>query len=214
MIKSALRLLASPSYKDRLLSPSLLSEGAKFTVSTNIWRNFHATTRCQKAEDKKMMLASLPPVDEGTKGEKSIQIDNLLSSSEILFPDETTPFRLHDGTPYKDLPICNIKVSHNNTIISLTDCHGKVQMIHTCGKEGFKNTRKGTNIAAQATATTFGARTLRSGIKTVRVRIRGIGPGRMSSIKGLQIGGLDIVSVTDNTHVSWTPPRPRKARRL
>ncbi|XP_046751816.1 28S ribosomal protein S11, mitochondrial [Diprion similis] len=213
MIKSALKLLAFPSFRDRLLSQSLIGEGARFTGSANIWRNFH-TTRCQKTEDRKMMLASLPRVDEGTKGENLLQIDNMLASSEFVFPDESTPFKLHDGIPYKDLPICNIKVSLNNTIITLTDCHGTVQMIHSCGKEGFKNTRKGTNIAAQATATTFGAKTLRSGIKTVRVRIRGMGPGRLSSIKGLQLGGLNIVSITDNTHVSWNPPRPRKARRL
>lgn len=35
-----------------------------------------------------------------------------------------------------------------------------------------------------------------------------------SAVKGLQMGGLQIISVTDNTPVSWNPPRPRKARRL
>jgi len=35
-----------------------------------------------------------------------------------------------------------------------------------------------------------------------------------SAIKGLQMGGLDIISVTDNTPVSWNPPRPRKRRKL
>ena len=29
-------------------------------------------------------------------------------------------------------------------------------MLHSAGVEGFKNTRKGTNIAAQQTAVTFG----------------------------------------------------------
>lgn len=29
---------------------------------------------------------------------------------------------------------------------------GKPQLLRSCGMEGFKNTRKGTNIAAQATA--------------------------------------------------------------
>ena len=31
-----------------------------------------------------------------------------------------------------------------------------MQAIHSCGREGFKNTREGTNIAAQATAITMG----------------------------------------------------------
>lgn len=35
-----------------------------------------------------------------------------------------------------------------------------------------------------------------------------------SSVKGLQMGGLDIISVTDSTRVSENPPRPRKRRRL
>lgn len=32
---------------------------------------------------------------------------------------------------------------------------GEVKIYRSCGIEGFKNTRKGTNIAAQATAITF-----------------------------------------------------------
>lgn len=55
---------------------------------------------------------------------------------------------------------------------------------------------------------------LQKGIHTVRVMVRGLGPGRTSSIKGLQMAGLNIVSVTDATPVSDNPPRPRKARRL
>lgn len=45
--------------------------------------------------------------------------------------------------------------------------------------EGFKNTRKGTNIAAQATAISISGRILERGIKAVRVAVRGLGPGRM-----------------------------------
>lgn len=35
-----------------------------------------------------------------------------------------------------------------------------------------------------------------------------------SSVKGLEMAGLDIISVTDSTRVSDNPPRPRKRRRL
>lgn len=87
-------------------------------------------------------------------------------------------------------------------------------LLRSCGIEGFKNTRKGTNIAAQATAITISQRAIERGIKQVRIQVRGIGPGRMSAIKGLQMSGLQIVSISDNTPVSWTPPRPRKQRRL
>lgn len=35
-----------------------------------------------------------------------------------------------------------------------------------------------------------------------------------SALKGIHMSGLNVVSVTDTTRVSWNPPRPRKARRL
>lgn len=66
-----------------------------------------------------------------------------------------TPNRLFNGVAFKDLPVCNIRVSPNNTIISVCDAKGTPQIIRSCGIEGFKNTRKGTNIAAQATAITL-----------------------------------------------------------
>lgn len=40
--------------------------------------NFHTTRTCLKAEDRKEMLASMPAKDEGTEGEKSISIDQLI----------------------------------------------------------------------------------------------------------------------------------------
>ena len=131
-----------------------------------------------------------------------------------IFPDENTPNMLFQGVPFKDLPIVHIRVTKNNTVMSLTNSTGIIQMIRSCGIEGFKNTKKGTNIAAQATAITFCGKIVERGIKQARLTVRGIGPGRMSAIKGLQMGGLNIVSITDMTRVSWNPPRSRKQRRL
>ncbi|XP_030243592.1 uncharacterized protein LOC115563962 [Drosophila navojoa] len=174
----------------------------------------HTSVILRKAEDRKEMLASLPAKDEGTAGEKSVDIDTLFNRRAKSFPDATTATMLFNGIPFNELPICNIRVSPNNTIISVTDYKGVPRLIRSCGIEGFKNTRKGTNIAAQATAVTIGAKAVELGWKTIRVKVRGLGPGRMSAIKGLQMGGLNIVSVTDNTPVSWNPPRPRKQRSL
>lgn len=53
---------------------------------------------------------------------------------------------------FHSLPIVNIRTSPNNTIINVTDSNGVPRLIRSCGIEGFKNARKGTNIAAQATA--------------------------------------------------------------
>lgn len=72
-----------------------------------------------------------------------------------MFPDHTTPDRLFNGVRFADIPICKIKTTPNNTIIHTIKAHGnKTLAYRSCGMEGFKNTRKGTNIAAQATAIT------------------------------------------------------------
>lgn len=74
------------------------------------------------------------------------------SRKQNLFPTLESDNLLFGGILYKDLPICNIRVTHNNTIFTVTDASGTVKLIRSCGMEGFKNTKKGTNIAAQTTA--------------------------------------------------------------
>ncbi|CAH1111257.1 unnamed protein product [Psylliodes chrysocephalus] len=180
---------------------------------TNVRTLFTATTRFREVVDRKEMLKTVPKLDEGTQGEQSVDIDYSMNKHE-LFPTIDTPNKLFNGVPFKDIPVFNIRVSKNNTILSLTDAKGTPKLIRSCGIEGFKNTRKGTNIAAQATAITIGSKAFEQGYKTVRVRVRGLGPGRMAAIKGLQMTGLQIISITDSTRVSWTPPRPRKQRKL
>ncbi|XP_026731760.1 28S ribosomal protein S11, mitochondrial [Trichoplusia ni] len=156
----------------------------------------------------------IPLEDEGVQGEKIVDLDSALKVKQNLFPTLDSDNLLFNGMLYKDLPICNIRVSHNNTIFTLTDAAGTVKVIRSCGMEGFKNTKKGTNIAAQTTAISIATRAIDRGFKTIRVRVQGLGPGRLAAVKGLQMGGLEIISITDNTHVSWNPPRARKARRL
>ncbi|KAK4884840.1 hypothetical protein RN001_001111 [Aquatica leii] len=173
-----------------------------------------SATAFREVEDRRLMLRSMPALDEGTAGEKAIEIDSHLYEKSGLFPDLDTPNKLFNGIPYKELPIFNVRVSKNNTILTMSDSKGVIKLTRSCGIEGFKNTKKGTNIAAQATAISIASRALEKGFKTVRVRVRGLGPGRMSAIKGLQMAGLNIVSITDSTRVSWNPPRPRKQRKL
>ncbi|CAG9813545.1 unnamed protein product [Phaedon cochleariae] len=178
-------------------------------------RSFYTSTfKYREVVNRKEMLKSVPAVDEGAIGEKSIDVDSMIHKNVDTFPDFNTPNRLFNGVPFKNLPIFNIRVSKNNTIINLTDAKGLPKFIRSCGVEGFKNARKGTNIAAQATAVSIGTKAVENGYKTVRLTVRGLGPGRMAAIKGLQISGLEIVSITDNTRVSWNPPRPRKQRKL
>ncbi|KAL0278392.1 UNVERIFIED_CONTAM: hypothetical protein PYX00_000224 [Menopon gallinae] len=124
---------------------------------------------------------------KGSKGNKEeLSAENVYSdASEKFFPDENTPNQLFDGVPFSQIPIVNVKVSANNTILNLTDAKGVTKMIRSCGMDGFKNTKKGTNIAAQATSLNFGRNAVDMGYRTVRVKIQGLGPGRISSIRGL-----------------------------
>lgn len=45
-------------------------------------------------------------------------------SREDMYPDENTPTRLFSGIPFRDVPICDVKASKNNTIISVSNAQG------------------------------------------------------------------------------------------
>ncbi|CAK1544387.1 unnamed protein product [Leptosia nina] len=149
-----------------------------------IVRSFQTTT---SVATERFDHKRIPADDEGVQGEKIIDLDAVLNQKKNIFPTLESDKELHDGM---------------------------VKLIRSCGMEGFKNTKKGTNIAAQTTGISIATKAIDKGFRTIKVRVRGLGPGRLSAVKGLTMGGLQVVSVTDCTHVSWNPPRPRKARRL
>ncbi|XP_062380491.1 28S ribosomal protein S11, mitochondrial [Sardina pilchardus] len=118
------------------------------------------------------------------------------------------------GMKFEDLPICHIKATYNNTHIHVTDYSGEYMARTSCGAEGFKNSKKSTAIAAQTAGISAAAKAQAKGVMTVRVVVKGLGPGRLAAIKGLSMGGLEVVSITDNTPVPHNGCRPRKARRI
>ncbi|VDP08260.1 unnamed protein product [Soboliphyme baturini] len=137
---------------------------------------------------------------------QNIQFDGKLFSDETLrpiklaqaFPTIETLKQTFYGIPFEDIPICYMKCSKNNTLITIADAKGKPILYTSCSVEGFKNSVKA----------------MRRGIKTVRIMVKGLGPGRMSAIKGMATGGLNIVSITDNTILPELGPRPRKERKV
>ncbi|CAL8083297.1 unnamed protein product [Orchesella dallaii] len=175
---------------------------------------YRLDSRRWKSEDRRVLIQSTPVKDMGTQGEKQLDVDLVNVSKENVYPDADTPNLLFDGVRFADLPICHIKASKNNTIMLITNAVGTQIAYRSCGMDGFKNTRKGTNIAAQTTAVAISGLAKEKGVSTLRVKVQGLGPGRMSAVKGLQMAGIKVASVTDCTPISFTPPRPRKARRL
>ncbi|CAG0885017.1 unnamed protein product [Cyprideis torosa] len=166
-------------------------------------------------DDRREMMKTMPKPDEGTPGETSLDMGFLRKAD--LFPDEDTPNQMFGGMLFKDIHIVDVRCSKNNTLMS---CHtaGKSRdkvAYNSCSKEGFKNCRKATNVAAQATGISFARMLLEKGVRYIRVRIQGLGPGRVACLKGMQMGGLEVVAIMDVTPIQWTiATRPKKQRRL
>ncbi|XP_061819672.1 small ribosomal subunit protein uS11m [Nerophis lumbriciformis] len=118
------------------------------------------------------------------------------------------------GKKFEELPIMHIKATYNNVQIQMTDCEGQYMVRTSCGAEGFKNRKKAMPVAAQTTGISAASKATAKGVTFVRVVVKGLGPGRLSAIQGLTMGGLDVVSITDETPVPHNGCRPRKARRL
>ncbi|PKK27699.1 mitochondrial ribosomal protein S11 [Columba livia] len=119
-----------------------------------------------------------------------------------------------DGKVYEEIPIAHIKATYNNTHIQVVSFDNRPLARTSCGTEGFQNAKKGTAIAAQTAAMAAAAKARGKGVLHVRVMVKGLGPGRRAAIKGLTMGGLEVISITDNTPVPHNGCRPRKARRM
>uniref|UniRef100_U3IZM3 Small ribosomal subunit protein uS11m n=1 Tax=Anas platyrhynchos platyrhynchos TaxID=8840 RepID=U3IZM3_ANAPP len=119
-----------------------------------------------------------------------------------------------DGKTYEEIPIAHVKATYNNTHIQVVGFDNRPFARTSCGTEGFQNAKKGTAIAAQTAGIAAATKARGKGVLHVRVMVKGLGPGRKAAIKGLTMGGLEIISITDNTPVPHNGCRPRKARRM
>lgn len=109
----------------------------------------------------------------------------------------------------------HIHASFNNTIITVTDLTGGTLCWASSGSAGFKGSRKSTPFAAQLAAQSA-AQAARSdfNVREVDVFVKGPGPGRESSIRSLQAGGLTVLSITDITPLPHNGCRAPKKRRV
>uniref|UniRef100_A0A3B4BGN5 Small ribosomal subunit protein uS11m n=1 Tax=Periophthalmus magnuspinnatus TaxID=409849 RepID=A0A3B4BGN5_9GOBI len=190
------RVFSSTSSLCRQLSGSLLANGSSWP---------------QSALQRTLCSGVVRLQEVATSTTESKTISNKFSHTPPL-PGEDSPLRW-GGKKFEELPIVHIKATYNNTHIQLTDSAGASLVRTSCGTEGFKNIKKSTPVAAQTAAISAAAKATAKGVAHVRVVVNGIGPGRQSAIKGLTMGGLEVVSITDNTPVPHNGCRPRKARR-
>ncbi len=108
--------------------------------------------------------------------------------------------------------VVSIKANYNNTIVTLSDPEGKVLAWSSPGANGFKGARQSTPYAGQLSAEVVAEKAQMHGIKTVEVRVKGVGPGRDQTIRGLMNGGLDVISIVDNTRLPHGGCRARRQR--
>ena len=110
--------------------------------------------------------------------------------------------------------IVNISATFNNTIVSISDPDGNVLSWSSGGSKGFKGTRKGTPFAAQIAAEDAAKKAATMGMKSVKVFVKGPGPGREPAIRSLQSAGLRISFIRDITPIPHNGCRPPGRRRV
>jgi small subunit ribosomal protein S11 len=107
-----------------------------------------------------------------------------------------------------------IHAGENNTIVTFTDFEGNVLGWSSAGSSGFKGTRKSTPYAAKVAAENAALKVKPYGIESVTVEVKGLGPGREQSIRGLQSAGLNLDAIIDVTPIAHGGCRPAGRRRV
>ena len=109
--------------------------------------------------------------------------------------------------------IAHIHSTHQNTIVTFTDLQGNVFAWSSSGAIGYKGTKKKTPYAAGLAAAAAAEEAKKSGLKEVDVKLKGIGPGKESAKKQIEVSGIAIKSVEDVTPIPHNGCRPPKRPR-
>jgi len=110
--------------------------------------------------------------------------------------------------------VVNVLATYNNTLISLTDLSGAALMSSSSGAMGFKGTKKGTPYAATKVAEFLGEKAKVAGIKTLIIKVKGVGAGRDAAMRSFAAQGFEINSIRDVTPIPHNGPKPAKPRRV
>lgn len=110
--------------------------------------------------------------------------------------------------------VAHIKVTFNNTNVTITDAKGDTICWATSGTSGFKGSRKSTPFAGQMAAQQAADKAKKFGMKEIDVKVKGPGSGRDMAITALQQSGLTIKTIEDVTPLPHNGCRPCKRRRV
>ena len=107
-----------------------------------------------------------------------------------------------------------IKVSYNNTLITITDDKGNVLAWSSAGAMGFAGPKKATPFAASKIVSAIYEKVQKSGPFNVDVFVSGVGGGRDSAVRSLVNKGFNLLSIKDRTPIPHNGPKPAKVRRV
>ena len=115
----------------------------------------------------------------------------------------------------KNVPkgVVHIESTCNNTVVTVTDEAGNALCWASSGTQGIKGSKKSTPYAAGKSAEIAANKAVEMGVKTVDVIVKGLGAGREAAIRALQVAGLKVEKITDETPIPHNGCRPPKKRR-
>ena len=119
----------------------------------------------------------------------------------------------------KKPPTIHIQSTHNNTIYTLSHGQGMTNYSVSTGMCGFKNTRKSTSYASQMAAEKLAGLIAqriaqRRGKKNFCVKVKGLGPGKLSGVRALHQFGIRISKIRECTGLPHNGCRSPKCRRV
>ena len=109
--------------------------------------------------------------------------------------------------------VAHIHSTFNNTIVTITDEQGNVIAWSSAGALGYKGSRKSTPYAASQASEAAAKAAMDRGMRTVEVWVKGVGPGRESAVRSLQVAGMNITVINDVTPIPHNGCRPPKRPR-
>ena len=104
----------------------------------------------------------------------------------------------------------------NAALCQLTKCHARCCCCRSSGgeAEGYRGSRKKSPFAGQLAAEKAAEKAMLKGVRSVRVRVKGVGRGRETALRALITSGLEVTAVEDVTPIPHNGCRPKKSRRL
>lgn len=108
----------------------------------------------------------------------------------------------------------HVNATFNNIIITFTNNSGQTISWSSAGKMGFRGAKKNTPFAAQIASQDASKVAFDSGLRKVKVYVKGPGSGRDSAIRNVGTSGIEVTEIVDITPLPHNGCRPPKRRKV